>query len=154
MYLLIATYVPPRHFPSLHLKVGWGSLAIMVSWPTTDHNTIIWSWYAPQRCPVTVLSLSIWSYNRWLLYFTLKFVWIWSPFQSNGSFFMRRLSRGKYPGGYRRLWYWSHKMRLLLNQSYKFINIKPIIPRHSWNFHSLQTAHFPCKFYACVIYKE
>jgi len=29
------------------------------------------------------------------LHFTLKFVWIWSPFQSNGSFFMRRLSLGK-----------------------------------------------------------
>jgi len=27
--------------------------------------------------------------------FTLKFVWIWSPFQSRGSFFIRRLSRGK-----------------------------------------------------------
>lgn len=32
--------------------------------------------------------------------------------QSNGSFFMRRLSRGKYPGGYRRLWYWSQRRRL------------------------------------------
>lgn len=25
---------------------------------------------------------------------------------------MRRLSRGKYPGGYRKLWYWSQSRRL------------------------------------------
>lgn len=38
-------------------------------------------------------------------------MWIWSAFQSRGSVFTRRLSLGKYPDGYRRLWNWSHSMR-------------------------------------------
>lgn len=38
-------------------------------------------------------------------------MWTWSAFQSRGSVFTRRLSLGKYPDGYRRLWNWSHSMR-------------------------------------------